>query len=690
MEKPSAPSLGGWDDSGRSGGLVYERQRAGKLPLKRARLSPSRATGLIGLKENAYIADYFRKIGFVPFTTESFIRKAMVRTMLPVVQESDPRFHRYSAGLLAGEGEIGWGDDADVPAAARRDEIESAAGACVLWCTVAVGCLVGGRPQSSVDGYACLAREALSGCFDDESVATARAFTAMALLQDYRGNEEKFNRYVDFAEKIMRDLPATEVPMDLADAHMFVKARDASDGFYDQLGEEDLRDAMGAVSGLWKHTRPIQQAELCRWLLKTEVRLLACFSMDMQNTGFPGNQSKAEAQAMPRGARLASEPDGDDSGGLSSGIPPHGGDDDVPGTLAGLGAPAPRVCWRRPVQGTLAEPPPPGSMSETFAARLLPDMRLMMHATQRSEIRGGIGELCFQSIMGYASSLQRQREDAVDAALRCTDILVKNPGICRSTSWKHLVHICLGCMVALGNAEKYEQLRASYNSVADIGVPTAPPFAEFRGMGSICGNVFCMSVDKAFKANAAPEQMPSHHRDVASTTSDGQTRLRPPKVEARNLPAGERAWSVSIHSIGGSSRGNSVAHAPTADSAAVTAATSREEAQTGDHDLDCTGNGVAPSRLLLSEHSAQTGSANPDPADVGDTSSWDVGGRLERLRTSELDVGRSRELELLSDSEVRAAEAAGVFDMVDALVGEVVSEGLGQTNSEEDGASTDC
>ena len=40
--------------------------------------------------------------------------------------------------------------------------------------------------------------------------------------------------------------------MDLADAHMFVKARDMFDGFYDQLGKEDLRDAMGAVSGLAK------------------------------------------------------------------------------------------------------------------------------------------------------------------------------------------------------------------------------------------------------------------------------------------------------------------------------------------------------------------------------------------------------------------------------------------------------
>ena len=53
------------------------------------------------------------------------------------------------------------------------------------------------------------------------------------------------------------------------------------------------------------------------------------------------------------------------------------------------------------------------------------------------------------------------------------------------------MHVCLNCMVVSGNAEKYEELRASYNSVIDNKVPRAPPFTEFRGMSSICGNVFC-------------------------------------------------------------------------------------------------------------------------------------------------------------------------------------------------------
>lgn len=61
--------------------------------------------------------------------------------------------------------------------------------------------------------------------------------------------QEKFSKYIDFARSIMRALPPEEIPTDLADAHMFVKACDLFDGFYHQLGEEDLRDAMGALSG---------------------------------------------------------------------------------------------------------------------------------------------------------------------------------------------------------------------------------------------------------------------------------------------------------------------------------------------------------------------------------------------------------------------------------------------------------
>lgn len=134
--------------------------------------------------------------------------------------------------------------------------------------------------------------------------------------------------------------------------------------------------------------RPIPRAELCRWLLKTDIRLSACFSMDMQNNGFFGDLSKAGTQAprsRPRSESGEGSPSDDDSRGPAlSSSPPHGGGyNGVPGTEAGLVTPAPRICWLRQLSGTLAEPPPPGPISQQFAARVLPDVSLMMHVTQR-------------------------------------------------------------------------------------------------------------------------------------------------------------------------------------------------------------------------------------------------------------------------------------------------------------------
>lgn len=95
----------------------------------------------------------------------SFIRKAMVKTMFRAVQERDPVFDGRSAGFREDKEEdkgeelgSGWADGSTVPRTRLGDAIESAAGACVLWCTVAMGCLIGGRPKSSVSSASILSK----------------------------------------------------------------------------------------------------------------------------------------------------------------------------------------------------------------------------------------------------------------------------------------------------------------------------------------------------------------------------------------------------------------------------------------------------------------------------------------------------------------------------------------------------
>lgn len=54
-----------------------------------------------------------------------------------------------------------------------------------------------------------------------------------------------------------------------------------------------------------------------------------------------------------------------------------------------------------------------------------------------------------------------------------------------------MAHCCLAGIAASNLPEKYDELRAAYISVLDIDDLEPPPFAEFRGMRSICGNILC-------------------------------------------------------------------------------------------------------------------------------------------------------------------------------------------------------
>lgn len=76
--------------------------------------------------------------------------------MFRAARERDPGFRGYSADFGGDEEEEeqeeGDGSDggAVVPKTGTGGAIETEADACVLWCTIAMGCLIRGRPKSSV------------------------------------------------------------------------------------------------------------------------------------------------------------------------------------------------------------------------------------------------------------------------------------------------------------------------------------------------------------------------------------------------------------------------------------------------------------------------------------------------------------------------------------------------------------
>ncbi|CAM9691032.1 unnamed protein product [Ectocarpus sp. 6 AP-2014] len=575
------PVSEGW--GGHAGGGMVS---TAMIPLKRARLSPSPATGLIGLKENAYIGDFFQTMGFLPITSESFIRKAMVSTMFRTMQERDPEFPGPEAGGVVGGGH-GWGESALVlgggggggSLARAENAVENAAAACVLWSTVGVGCLIRGRPKSSVEGYVHLAREALSVCFDDGTAETARAFTAMALFQDFMGNEDKFIKYIDFAKSIINALPPEKVPADLLDTHLFVKACDMLEGYSHRVDEEYIKAASGTLEScaMAKEPRLIHQKDLCRWLLKADIRLTACFSVDMLDKG-------------------AFNEDSSDVGSLRS-------------------------------FDQSTEPPPPGEMSLKFAAELLPECDLMVHATQTPEVKGGVGELYFHSIMAYANVLQGRQSWAMDGLWRCADIFLTSPGICRLTAWTHLAHCTLACLLLSGRHEKYESLRQAYNSVMDEpSAVRAPPAEEWTGMECICKHVFCRSLYCFFMTIVLPQR----EKDAL---------------------------------------------AESVDTAAFTSSIGDESKPSPPHVSRVTSPG-APANRVKEEHVQREGSVPSQPAqgNVAAAAGGAGAGAGAAGRGGEVIAG----LELLVASELDGTDDAGLLDAFDELLGEDVLNGFGQ------------
>ncbi|CAM9106405.1 unnamed protein product, partial [Laminaria digitata] len=72
------------------------------LSLKRCRLSPSPATGLVGMQENAFLNDYFGCLGFLPLASASVARQAMCNIMIGSQEQERQDRVSTGAGFVAG------------------------------------------------------------------------------------------------------------------------------------------------------------------------------------------------------------------------------------------------------------------------------------------------------------------------------------------------------------------------------------------------------------------------------------------------------------------------------------------------------------------------------------------------------------------------------------------------------------
>ncbi|CAN0375605.1 unnamed protein product, partial [Ascophyllum nodosum] len=176
----------------------------------------------------------------------------------------------------------------------RMSSAEVAAAACVLWCTVAVGYLVQGRPVELVEEYVNLASEALTNCFDDAGEGTTRALISMALVHNYLGNEVASGQYLDSAESSAAGLPLQATSKELK--RIIVQLR-ACELFwmdpalqrrkYSELRQEDFdrRQKSLQLSAKYKKPNILRKSDLHSWLSKTFFRLGYSFYQDLWNGG---------------------------------------------------------------------------------------------------------------------------------------------------------------------------------------------------------------------------------------------------------------------------------------------------------------------------------------------------------------------------------------------------------------------
>ncbi len=133
------------------------------------------------------------------------------------------------------------------------------------------------------------------------------------------------------------------------------------------------------LQNLEQGPRLIQQAELFRWLVKTDIRLAACFSVDMYRSASTedGNTPLRETASPVVGGSDGAINGGGGAVQLSTKRPPHVVYDEgvAEASTAGLG--------HINGLGNSPEPPPPGRMSRKFAADILPECQLLGKIAQR-------------------------------------------------------------------------------------------------------------------------------------------------------------------------------------------------------------------------------------------------------------------------------------------------------------------
>ncbi|CAM9789924.1 unnamed protein product, partial [Scytosiphon promiscuus] len=432
-------------------------------PLKRSQLSASPATGLVGLQENEFLKDFYECLGFLSLASESTVRSAMVSVMCASAQER----RRTASGQSPDEGAVGespqkadeGGDGRErcwkKAVSARNAALPHNSSTCVLWCAIALGALVQGRPFAHVQGYLELAQDSLAACAGGRTLDTARAYLAMAFLLNFLGDTTTNHLYVRLANKIVNALPPGEILPGIRDVLRYAgKAWVFERGL---ASKQEISDYWEDGVPIWKLPDSVVEHDIRGLVLAVDTRIdeLIFEGADFARAGGQySSKGVAAPVSKPRRPAYAEPPD-------------------VEGRMGGfVRAPLPAV--EEPDYAT------PGAVAPLLGMQreAMPEM-LRVNGSLKGRNLG-----CLQAInndiAGSASSFTR----SLSAILRF-------PGLCRYNSLSHTAHAHLWGLATVHQKEQYEELRAAYNRVRFAGSSPAPPFEEWRGMSDLCDHAYC-------------------------------------------------------------------------------------------------------------------------------------------------------------------------------------------------------
>ncbi|CAM9427501.1 unnamed protein product [Phaeothamnion confervicola] len=436
--------------------------------VKRSRFSPSPATGLLGVMENAFLGTFSQDFSsFLPVLTERQVRASLVDVMLRGTGGGDaPAWASGGTGdggaerdddwdgtgglrgdFGGGLGGGGFGDSSDggsrtgggsgfrggngeAAALTLTGGSRTGAGAGSLWAAVALGALMQGAGVDICQRYISLSRDSIRDVDEGEtSPELVRVNLLLACIEDFCGNIESFVSYTFKAVKLWEALP------------------------------EPTRTELDRLFEWFDHIIRFRPERPSDWQLPGE-------------SDGPGGSGNAEEIAH----------------GLCRPLAAHLRRRDVHMFVVTL-----ERFFAENTHAMAADP----ARVDRFAPQLGPVrealvyLKLLFQAD--ADKSGALSQVC---VLGWLVVLNVRLGDLADGVMSCREMTValeNVPGTLRFTSWFHRVENVAHILLFLGCEAEYEQLRRLLNSHNTDG-RVLPPFALADVGRDCCHHFLCGEV----------------------------------------------------------------------------------------------------------------------------------------------------------------------------------------------------